>query len=530
MRRHSFLAGVQDYPGTGGLTPLKRAHADVDRLSRIAKEPKYMGPDPHVAVIKSPTLDEVKKELRLFLREIKRGDVAIFYFSGHGMRNDDGDLFLCFTDTDEADLELTALNISQLSDVLKAKRLNRVLVVLDCCYSGAAGAQLTKDSLSSPINRAENAMPDGKGIYVLSASSATQTAKEGGENGVFTGHLIHGIESGEADDDGDGHITVHDLALYLQKKVPEDAPNQTPFLSSKATTGTFVVAENHAVLEATRREEAATRRDPAFQAVRRRMKDAFQAGFLSHKDLHDVLDWMDRHPDCPVESEDFRLLEKFGSEELSWPKFRDKWSSLHSKPAPRELREKPRPVPRPTPEPAFVDEDLKQRDPEPWRQVDPPWSHHGARPGTEDATQEPEQEVVPVGLPVVVRRFLGIFAGLFGGMFGFLLTAGLYQPIFQDYVLYYGERVAYYMAVYLVVGIPVSVWIGRKIATWKRLAPWGVSYFCFGAALTAWAPAAIVSSDGEERILSAALAGLSVTLFAVAIYRGYRGRKKRQGS
>ena len=43
MKRHSLLFGVEDYPGTGSLTPLSAPGADVDALLEVVSDPRYMG-------------------------------------------------------------------------------------------------------------------------------------------------------------------------------------------------------------------------------------------------------------------------------------------------------------------------------------------------------------------------------------------------------------------------------------------------------------------------------------------------------
>src|SRR5947209_5724002 len=58
------------------------------------------------------------------------------------------------------------------------------------------------------------------GRTVLSASSATQPALEGYQNhGVYTYALLEGL--GKADANGDGLITVTELAEYVESRVPE---------------------------------------------------------------------------------------------------------------------------------------------------------------------------------------------------------------------------------------------------------------------------------------------------------------------
>lgn len=362
MRRHSLLIGVQDYEGSAGLTPLACALADVALVESVVSDPRYMGPEPRALAVKNPTNSEAMGAIQSFLADVAPDDVVVFYSSGHGMRDVMGDLFLCFRDTIEADLELTALRTARLARIFESKLLRRVLVVLDCCYSGAAGAQMTRDSVLSKLNDMEHAQPDGKGLYVLSSSGAAETTKEGAECGVFTGHLINGIVSGEADTDQDGRITVQDVARYLQRKVPEDAPGQTPHLSSQAVTGSFVVALNEAVQVKKQKAEDDARRVLAFSAARDRLLTSYRAGDVARALMNSVLDWTEQFPEAVVEAEPFLSLEAYGETRIGLAEFAPQWEGWQAS----VVEEKPEPEVVKPPEPAL------EPKPEPEPKIEPP--------------------------------------------------------------------------------------------------------------------------------------------------------------
>ena len=86
---------------------------------------------------------------------------------------------------------------------------------------------------------------------VITASSALQYSFEGstptGEasQSVFTKHLVEGLESGAADLDGDGRITVDELYRYVHDNVVRENPQQRPNISIE-TQGVVVVAHSRA--------------------------------------------------------------------------------------------------------------------------------------------------------------------------------------------------------------------------------------------------------------------------------------------
>jgi len=90
----------------------------------------------------------------------------------------------------------------------------------------------------------------GRGHVVLTASSAMEYAFEGEEIHdkaqtppfLFTQVLIHGLETGEADLDGDGVVSVDELYDYLFEEVRRFSPMQTPGRWNYEVSGDFLVA------------------------------------------------------------------------------------------------------------------------------------------------------------------------------------------------------------------------------------------------------------------------------------------------
>ena len=73
MKKHSLLFGIQHYPKTGSLTPLKCPHADVDALAEVLGDPRYMGEVGQVVVKKDVTYPEARWAFRRFSRTCRTG-------------------------------------------------------------------------------------------------------------------------------------------------------------------------------------------------------------------------------------------------------------------------------------------------------------------------------------------------------------------------------------------------------------------------------------------------------------------------
>ena len=206
--------------------------------------------------------------------------------------------------------------------------------MLDCCYSGAAGEQLTKGSLTAQLQAIEQPHADGTGRYVLSSSGRATASLEKKSLGrsVFTHHLIEGIRTGAADTDRNGKISVSEISAYLSDKVPKDAIGQLPELSSRKTSGTFIVAHNLRIVEERERERAAAaaavrarEREALTGAVVSRLREQVNSGGIDMDFAGSVESWLDAHPADAADHPRLALLRDFTEGRLSAVRFHVRW-------------------------------------------------------------------------------------------------------------------------------------------------------------------------------------------------------------
>jgi uncharacterized caspase-like protein len=67
--------------------------------------------------------------------------VLLFLFSGHGKVDQAGRLHLCMQDTESTDLLSTAVSSARINEFADASHARNVVIVLDCCFSGAFAAE-----------------------------------------------------------------------------------------------------------------------------------------------------------------------------------------------------------------------------------------------------------------------------------------------------------------------------------------------------------------------------------------------------
>jgi hypothetical protein len=322
MARHGLLIGVQDYEGERGMTPLSCPRADVDLMAQVLQDPDCTDEVYNVTPLLDPTYGDMTNGLDAFLNVVKRHDTVVIYFSGHGMRDDDGDLYLCMKDSKGDRLDLTALSFNRLAKNLQSKNLQRVLIILDCCYSGAAGL---KDDVRSKLFEPEKVNPDGTGMFVLSSAGQAETSKEGDSHSIFTDVLVEGMRSGAADNDDDGRISVAEIAEYVATEVPKRATRQRPQISTKAASGTFVVAVNAARKRAADRAENAKIAAGWMAAGRMRLLDARRDNDVTLDFLHAVESWIEACNAPDMGDPKLLALRDYGDRSIGLMEFAKRW-------------------------------------------------------------------------------------------------------------------------------------------------------------------------------------------------------------
>ncbi|MFN6475844.1 caspase, EACC1-associated type [Nostoc sp. DedQUE07] len=229
MAKVALLIGVSEYGAD--ITSLLAATKDVEAMQRVLLNPEMGGfAETDVTALKNPDRQEVEDAIYRLFANRQKEDLLLFYFSGHGIKDENGKLYLSNCNTRKENGRLVkhlALAASVLNENMNESKSERQVVILDCCFSGAIARDMTPRD-DSTVNLQEEL--GGKGRAILTSSTSTQYAfeQEGLELSVYTRYLVEGIEKGAADKDGDGRISVDELHEYASIKVKQEAPAMTP--------------------------------------------------------------------------------------------------------------------------------------------------------------------------------------------------------------------------------------------------------------------------------------------------------------
>jgi hypothetical protein len=169
-------------------------------------------------------------------------DTLFVYLTGHGVKDDDGNLYFALRDTDRDLLRTTALSADLLAAVLDESPARSQVLMLDCCYSGAFARALRPKGDDDAAGLAGTfGSAAGRGRVILAASSAIEPAWEGDSGSIYTRGVVDGIRSGAADLDGDGRITARELHTHVAALLQKEG-RQSPRKFEFDDAGELVVA------------------------------------------------------------------------------------------------------------------------------------------------------------------------------------------------------------------------------------------------------------------------------------------------
>jgi uncharacterized caspase-like protein len=182
-------------------------------------------------------------------------DTVFIYFGGHGASESnsaspDGDglsKYLLAYDSVTTDLYGSALPMDEIARIFDRLRAERVLFLVDSCYSGASGGRTLSSSYKA-ITISGNFLAriaQGKGRVLLCASEPNEVAQESDKlkHGVFTYYLLDGMK-GKADADKDGLVSVQEIYRYLTKRVPvQTRQTQHPIMKGEME-GLFILGRS----------------------------------------------------------------------------------------------------------------------------------------------------------------------------------------------------------------------------------------------------------------------------------------------
>ncbi len=178
-----------------------------------------LGSQPEQKICRSKLKDQIEE---LFKAD---GEIALFYFAGHGHIEVTGGYLL----TSDAKRGDEGIPLSEILKFANESKSNNKIIILDSCHSGIAGNSIENQHLASLS----------EGVTFLTASTENQYAAEENGQGVFTSLLVDALNGSAANLTGDisiGSIYAHiDQSLGAWEQRPVFKTNVKQFVSLRKT-------------------------------------------------------------------------------------------------------------------------------------------------------------------------------------------------------------------------------------------------------------------------------------------------------
>lgn len=231
--RKALIVAVGSYDNAG-LSDLPGAAIDAREMVRVLRDPAIGGFDVSVSI--DETFTEIAGQVSEFFLKASLNDLLLLHLSCHGERDYRGGLAFLARNSVPGRRH-THIQSSDIADWMVGSS-RQIVLTLDCCYSGAFGMRARSPESGDILGRLR-----GKGRFILASSSSIEWSFEDGP-GLFTGAIVHGLESGEADVARRGFVSVFDLFSYVQHRMEGERRPQTPTFSADRAEGIIRLANN----------------------------------------------------------------------------------------------------------------------------------------------------------------------------------------------------------------------------------------------------------------------------------------------
>lgn len=215
MNTHGLYIGIDRYasPDVNWLACARR-----DALALHALFVDTLGGRQTLLTDAEATRRNIEASITAF-EAVAEDDLVVITFSGHGADTHE----LVAYDAEVSNLAQTGIPLAELESWLQRIPTRRLLLVLDCCFSGGMGAR----GLSSPLRARDSSTPEirlqqmaGEGRVVMTASTAEERAFEDQRigHGLLTYYLMEALQGAEEARSGDRIDTYH-LLSHVARRV-----------------------------------------------------------------------------------------------------------------------------------------------------------------------------------------------------------------------------------------------------------------------------------------------------------------------
>jgi hypothetical protein len=200
-RTHGIIIGVLEFKDSATTGWPKRARKDQELFDRLIA----LGvPKANLTLLldSEATRASILKAVGESVEGVRKGDTLIFYYAGHGSKDGEGKPYLIPWDAQPRDPAGSAVGIAEIAGLLGKARGINLLLLADCCYSGAL--QQVAKAAREAGNRA----------VAITSAAASNTSTDTWAYSMTVLDALAGRSL--VDHDGDGKVDLGELAKEVR--------------------------------------------------------------------------------------------------------------------------------------------------------------------------------------------------------------------------------------------------------------------------------------------------------------------------
>jgi len=220
----ALIIAVSEY-NDESLPYLDLCNNDGLEISHLLQEQNYEIPK-SMNLIGRVTKDMMEKSINSFFlnEDLRYDDTLVFYFSGHAIPDKLGKRhYLASSEIDPSNPFLAGFDFDALTYHIELSNSNKIVIILDCCFSGVQGIGGPKSIANKIRSALEDKVYTNNKKYVLLASSLSyqeSTLRKDKNHSFFTSFLLEGLAGKEKKYvDLNGYLTVELLSKFLNEKI-----------------------------------------------------------------------------------------------------------------------------------------------------------------------------------------------------------------------------------------------------------------------------------------------------------------------
>jgi uncharacterized caspase-like protein len=303
----ALIVGIGQYQDER-IPKLNYTHADAEAFYELLTDPQRAGfkkENVRLLIDAAATHTQIRKSVNQWLyNQVTPDSTVMIFFAGHGGQEQDkcdpetgrqAYYFLPW-DADPEDLASTSLSQTDFERLLRTLKAQRMVMFLDACHSTGVARPGARDLTIVAAPKYER-LAEGEGRVVIAAAKPEQRSWEDQklQHGVFTYHLLEALR-GKADANGDGYVSIQEVAAYLQREVPRTVKllgkePQDPTMICESLTRDIILTVDAAQVRKRRDEVDAAERQriEEMRARRRKLVDLRDQDELPLKEFTEAM-------------------------------------------------------------------------------------------------------------------------------------------------------------------------------------------------------------------------------------------------